>query len=300
MNLSVSGNLLILLAGATVLGALAFLLLAIRSLRQRRRAAMGLEPLVAQLPMDVPDGTKASRFGALLKPGDAEAVEELKSRVNQAGLYSRDAVDLYLSIRLSVLVGGLVLALLLASLPKEPGYSVLIFMAVMGLAIVGPGIWLGIRTKRRQMEILNTLPTTVDLLVTCLDAGLGLEQALERISEQSRFSDDLLASELRITLAEMRAGLDIPTAFRKFSARIGVEDVSTLSAVITQATALGTNIADILRDHAKTLRQHRLLELEERAGKANAKLTLPLTMCLLPSVMVLLLGPAVIMMMRTL
>ena len=297
--IDLSGNLLILIAGATVLGALAFLLLAIRSLRQRRQAAMGIEP-VAQVPMDVPDGTKASRFGALLAPKDAEAIKELKSRVNQAGLYSRDAVDLYLTIRLSMLVGGFVLALLLSTLPTEPGLSVLIFMTVMGLAVVGPGIWLGMRTKARQMEILNTLPTTVDLLVTCLDAGLGLEQALERISEQSRFSDDLLASELRITLAEMRAGLDIPTAFRKFSARIGVEDVSTLSAVITQATALGTNIADILRDHAKTLRQHRLLELEERAGKANAKLTLPLTMCLLPSVMVLLLGPAVIMMMRTL
>ena len=298
MNLS--GNLLILLSGATVLGALAFLLLAIRSYRQRRQADMGDQPLVPQSPMDVPDGTKASRFGSLLKPKDAEAIEELKSRVNQAGLYSRDAVDLYLTIRLSMLVGGLVMALLLASLATEPGVSVIIFLVIMGVAIIGPGIWLGIRTRKRQMEILNTLPTTLDLLVTCLDAGLGLEQALERVSEQSRFSDDLLASELRITLAEMRAGLDIPTAFRKFSARIGVEDVSTLTAVITQATALGTNIADILRDHAKTLRQHRLLALEERAGKANAKLTLPLTMCLLPSVMVLLLGPAVIMMLRTL
>ena len=298
MNLS--GNLLILLSSATVLGTLTFLFLAIRSHRRNRQAAMGAQPIVPQAPMDMPDGTKASRFGALLKPKDAEAIDALKSRVNQAGLYSRDAVDLYLTIRLSMLGGGFVLALLLATLPKEPGLSVLVFMTVMGLAVIGPGVWLGIRTRKRQMEILNTLPTTLDLLVTCLDAGLGLEQALERISEQSRFSDDLLASELRITLAEMRAGLDIPTAFRKFSARIGVEDVSTLTAVITQATALGTNIADILRDHAKTLRQHRLMELEERAGKANAKLTLPLTMCLLPSVMVLLLGPAVIMMMRTL
>ena len=297
--IDLSGNLLILIAGATVLGALAFLLLAIRSLRQRRQAAMGIEP-VAQVPMDVPDGTKASRFGALLAPKDAEAIKELKSRVNQAGLYSRDAVDLYLTIRLSMLVGGFVLALLLSTLPTEPGLSVLIFMTVMGLAVVGPGIWLGMRTKARQMEILNTLPTTVDLLVTCLDAGLGLEQALERVSEQSRLSDDLLSTELRMTLAEMRAGLDVATAFKKLSARIGVEDVNTLAAVITQATALGTNIADILRDHAKTLRQHRLMALEERAGKANAKLTLPLTLFLLPSVMVLLLGPAVIMMMRTL
>ncbi len=295
-----SSTMMIPLAGGAVLGTLAFLLLAIRSHKANKRADMSMLPMEPQIPMDVPDGTKASRFGSVLKPKDAEAIEELKSRVNQAGLYSRDAVDLYLTIRLSMMVGGLVLSLLLASMATEPGVSVIIFMVVMGAAIIGPGIWLGIRTKKRQMEILNTLPTTLDLIVTCLDAGLGLEQALERVSEQSRFADDLLASELRITLAEMRAGLDVPTAFKKFSARIGVEDVNTLTAVITQATALGTNIADILRDHAKTLRQHRLMALEERAGKANAKLTLPLTICLLPSVMILLLGPAVIMMMRTL
>ena len=295
-----SSTMMIPLAGGAVLGTLAFLLLAIRSHKANKRAEMSMLPMEPQIPMDVPDGTKASRFGSVLKPKDAEAIEELKSRVNQAGLYSRDAVDLYLTIRLSMMVGGLVLSLLLASMATEPGVSVIIFMVVMGAAIIGPGIWLGIRTKKRQMEILNTLPTTLDLIVTCLDAGLGLEQALERVSEQSRFADDLLASELRITLAEMRAGLDVPTAFKKFSARIGVEDVNTLTAVITQATALGTNIADILRDHAKTLRQHRLMALEERAGKANAKLTLPLTICLLPSVMILLLGPAVIMMMRTL
>ena len=293
-------TLMIPLAGGAVLGTLAFLLLAIRSHRAKKQAEMSTQPVMPQMPMDVPDGTKASRFGSVLKPKDAEAIDELKSRVNQAGLYSRDAVDLYLTIRLSMMVGGLVLALLLASMATEPGVSVIIFMVVMGTAIIGPGVWLGMRTKKRQLEILRTLPSTLDLLVTCLDAGLGLEQALERVSEQSRLSDDLLSTELRMTLAEMRAGLDVATAFKKLSARIGVEDVNTLAAVITQATALGTNIADILRDHAKTLRQHRLMALEERAGKANAKLTLPLTLFLLPSVMVLLLGPAVIMMMRTL
>ena len=299
--MDLSGNLLVLITGVTVLGALGFLFLAIRSHGVRRQAMMGpVVPLAPDPADDIPHSGKASRFGSLLRPKDEAAVEELKSRVNQAGLYSRDAVDLYLTIRLSMLVGGLVLSLLLASMASAPELSVLIFLLIMGLAVVGPGIWLGIRTKRRQIEILNTLPTTLDLIVTCLDAGLGLEQALERVSEQSRFADDLLATELRITLAEMRAGLDLATSFRKLSARIGVEDVSTLTAVITQASALGTNIADILRDHAKTLRQHRLLALEERAGKANAKLTLPLTMCLLPSVMILLLGPAVIMMLRTL
>ena len=296
-----SPTIIVVLGGGCALGALAFLLLAIRSYKSRRAMLDSLAPLAQpEQVADVPGGTRASKLGSVLRPKEEAAIDELRSRVNQAGLYSRDAVDLYLTIRLSVLVGGLVVTLLLISLVQEPAPSVLIFLGMMGGSVLGPSIWLGMRTKKRQMEILNTLPTTLDLIVTCLDAGLGLEQALERVSEQSRFADDLLASEFRITLAEIRAGLDIPTAFRKFSARIGVEDVATLTAVITQAVNLGTNIGDILRDHARTLRQHRMLALEEQAGKANAKLTLPLTMCLLPSVMVLLLGPAVIMMMRSL
>jgi len=244
------------------------------------------------------DAPTRGRLGAVLRPKDKKEIEELKDRVTQAGLYNRDAVDLYLSVRLMLMMGGLVLSLLVAASAEEPPMAVLFFCFVMGLAFVGPGIWLSSRTKERQTEIMRSLPSTVDLLVTCLEAGLGLEQAMERVSAADRTGDDLLAKELRLTLAEMKAGLETGVAWRKLAARIGLEDINTLCAVVTQASALGTNIAGMLRDHAKVMRQHRLLQLEEQAGKANAKLTLPLTMCLLPAVLILLLGPAVIMIME--
>jgi len=304
MNLGqLMGQPMMALAGvATGLLALIFMVLAARSHRRKLRAS-------SPRPIAVPtknDGlgeegeNRFARVGSLLRPKNDKDIKELKSRISQAGLYSRDAMDLFLTIRLSTLFGGLVLSLMLISSVNEPPLAVLAFCFIMGLAFLAPGIWLGGRTKRRQMEVLRSLPSTVDLLVTCLEAGLGLEQALARVSEQGRFDDDLLSRELRITLAEIRAGLDVGTAFKKFSSRLGVEDVNTLAAVITQATALGTNIGSLLRDHARTMRQHRMLQMEERAGKANAKLTLPLTLCLLPSVLILLLGPAVIMMMNSL
>jgi tight adherence protein C len=287
-------NLLPLL-GTSVLSLL-FLLLAIRSHRRRQRVlAMEQEP--EQRPEDT-GGVR--RIGALLKPKDAAEIEALKSRVVRAGLTSRDAVELYLTIRWSVVVLGLVVTALIASTTSELEVAVIAFVAITAGTILGPGAWLDGRTRRRQRAISRSLPSTLDLLVTCLEAGLGLEQAIDRVSAESRAGDDVLAAELRTTLAELRAGLPLTIVFRRFAARIGLEDINTLAAVITQAATLGTNITDVLRGHASTMRHHRMLELEEKAGKANAKLTLPLTICLLPAVLVILLGPAAIMMLRSL
>jgi len=292
------------LGGISALMALVLLVLAIRTHRRGLVDAPVEEDDIDDedrgLSMDDDaTGKLSSRFGAVLRPKDKKEIEELKNRVTQAGLYSRDAMDLYLTVRLSMLMGGMVLSMLVASSVEEPPVAVLFFCMVMGVAFVGPGIWLGSRAKERQNAILRSLPSTVELMVTCLDAGLGLEQAMERVSSKSRTGEDLLARELRMVLAEMKAGLETQVAWKKMAARIGLEDVNTLTAVVIQSAALGTNIAGMLRDHAKTMRQHRLLQLEEQAGKANAKLTLPLTTCLLPAVLILLLGPAVIMIMQS-
>ena len=288
------------IGGGSALMALILLVLAVRAHR-RNLVAVPVEedagPEETQ-GLTEEDAPTRGRLGAVLRPRDKKEIEALKDRVIQAGLYNRDAVDLYLSVRLRLMMGGLVLSLLMAASAEDPSVAVLFFCFIMGLAFVGPSIWLSARTKERQTEIMRSLPSTVDLLVTCLEAGLGLEQAMERVSASDRTGEDLLARELRITMAEMKAGLETKVAWRKMAARIGMEDINTLCAVVTQASALGTNIAGMLRDHAKVMRQHRLLQLEEQAGKANAKLTLPLTMCLLPAVLILLLGPAVIMIMQ--
>ena len=287
---------LVPLIGTSLLSFL-FLLLAIRSHRRRARE-LALEEAPEARPEDGGGGVR--RIGALLRPKDAAEIEALKSRVVRAGLSSRDAVELYLTVRWSVVVLGLVVTALIASTTTELEVAVIAFVSITAGTILGPGAWLDGRTRRRQRAISRSLPSTLDLLVTCLEAGLGLEQAIDRVSAESRAGDDVLAAELRTTLAELRAGLPLTIVFRRFAARIGLEDINTLAAVITQAATLGTNITDVLRGHASTMRHHRMLELEEKAGKANAKLTLPLTICLLPAVLVILLGPAAIMMLRSL
>lgn len=240
------------------------------------------------------EGGGLRALGAILRPGDEEELDLLKSRTTRAGLYGQDAVDLFLTARLIVLAAGFGLILLAINWADSPLVAIFLAMAIGGLAVILPGIWLDRRTERRQAAVARELPEALDLLVVCLDAGMGLEAALERVA----FADgvdteaDLLRQELRQVLGDVRVGVPLEVAFRRFAARIGSEEATTLAAVISKATALGAQIGELLRAHSKKLRQHQLLRLEEIAGKASAKLSLPLTICLLPAGMLLLLGPA--------
>jgi tight adherence protein C len=286
-----------------IVAAVVAVLLFVFALRSARRRAAANEAAEAEGEPESGLGEKSGGLlgiGAMLRPKDQQEIEALKSRVIRAGLTSREAVDLYLTIRWSLVLGGLLAGVGLATMAEDAASGILLFVLVMGVCLLAPSMWLRARTQRRQMEIARALPGTLDLLVTCLDAGLGLEQALDRVSAESRTGDDVLAAELRLTLAELSAGLQAAVVFRRLAARVGLEDVNTLAAVISQAVTLGTNIVDVLRGHASAIRHHRMLDLEERAGKANAKLSLPLTICLLPSILVLLLGPAAIMVLQSL
>lgn len=275
--------------------ALVFMGLGLRSLARRRTAidSSGKDP---EPQREVQRG-HLGRLGAMLRPKDDRALEQLSKRLVRAGLYSRDQLDLYLSARLCVILGGLLLFIFGVQLVEGLVLSVLLFLGIACASILGPSVWLDLRSSKRQQEISQSLPPTIDLLVTCLDAGLNLEQALTRVAVDH--GDDLLAGELRIALEEIRAGLSTTAAFRRMAERLGHEELQNLSTLIAQATSLGGNIGDALRAHGDTMRKQRIVFLEERAGKANAKLTLPLTLCLLPAVMALLLGPAALMIART-
>ncbi len=299
-----SREMLALVGGGSIIGALAFLYLGVSAMRRRSRAKPPRETETGDelADGDIEDEEKASAFGkigSVLRPSSEQAMGKLRNRLVQAGLYGRDSVDLYLSVRLTVIIGGLLVFVVWSQTVESLPGVVVLLMAVASVSILAPSIWLDMRTTKRKVEISRTLPGTLDLLVTCLDAGLNLEQALTRVASETRFGDDLLSQELRITLEEIRAGLSTAVAFQRLAARLGHDEVKNLSALVAQASNLGANLGDTLRSHSQTMRKHRIVFLEEQAGKANAKLTLPLTMCLLPSVMILLLGPAVLMIMQS-
>jgi tight adherence protein C len=233
-------------------------------------------------------------MGAVLRPNSEEALEELKGRATRAGLYGPEAVDRFLAARLVLLGVGLGLVAIIVATSSDPLSALLLSLAIVLVMVLGPGFWLDLRARQRQAAIADQLPEMLGLLVVCLDAGLGLRPALERVvlSHQEADLDNLLQRELRQVLADLNVGMPMERAFRRFALRIGSQEANRLAMVMSKAATFGGEVAALLRGHVKMMRQQQIAELEETAGKASAKLALPLSLFLLPAGMLLLLAPA--------
>jgi tight adherence protein C len=157
-----------------------------------------------------------------------------------------------------------------------------------------PNVWLRRRVKQRQMAIGKSLPDTLDLLVTCVEAGLGLDAALGRITSEIGLSAPELSSELRQTTMEIEAGVVRAEAFRRLAERTGLEELRSLSAMVIQTELFGTGIARALRVHSSSMRTRRTHRAEEEGATVAVKMMLPLILCILPSLFAVILGPAVV------
>jgi tight adherence protein C len=167
-----------------------------------------------------------------------------------------------------------------------------VLAAVLGYLL--PGFWLSQRTAKRQKQITNGLPDALDLMVVCVEAGSGIDQAIMKTSDELVISYPALAEEMRLIGTEMRAGKPRLEAFKNFAARTKVDEVRALVAMLVQTDRFGTSIAQALRTHAETSRVKRRQRAEERAAKIGVKLVFPLVFCLFPALYVAILGPAVV------
>lgn len=154
--------------------------------------------------------------------------------------------------------------------------------------------------QRRQREIFETIPDALDLLTVCVEAGLSLERALIKVADEIHIKSLVLAQELQLVLIEMRAGFTKEKALRNFALRSGVEDVDTLVAMLIQSERFGTSMGASLRVHSDSLRTKRRMAAEETAAKIALKMMFPLIFCIFPTVLMALIGPAIIQIMHTL
>lgn len=238
----------------------------------------GLSPL-AKLAAPVGDGELHAMRGALA----------------QAGFRQPQAVQIFLASRVLAAVACMagVLwanALRLQPLPMLPAW-------VLGFAAAGlylPNLWLDARVKSRRQAINRGLPDALDLMVTCVEAGLGLDSAIQRVAAEVVLAHRLLAEELGLTFLEVKAGVPRTDAFRRLANRTGVQDLKTLAATLTQTDLFGTSVATALRVQAEGMRVRRMQKAEERAAVLSVKMTIPLVVCFLPALLVVLTGPAVV------
>jgi tight adherence protein C len=163
-----------------------------------------------------------------------------------------------------------------------------------GAGYVLPSFWVGRKTTKRQKQIRNGLPDALDLLIVCIEAGSGIDQAIIKASDELDISYPALAEEMRLISTEIRAGKPRLEAFKNFASRTKVDEVRSLVAMLIQTDRFGTSIAQALRTHAEVSRTKRRQDAEERAAKISVKLVFPLVLCLFPSLYVAILGPAVV------
>jgi len=234
----------------------------------------------------------AGSFEKLSKyaPTPAGEMGKLRARLVAAGYRRTEALAVFIGMRL----GLAVLAFALVALPIFGRANVMLSFGAAALGYLLPGMVLGRMAQRRQHRIRLSLPDALDLLVVSVEAGLGLDQAIQRVGEELAFAHQDLSDELRLVNLELRAGTARSDALHNLATRTGVDDLSSLVAMLVQTDKFGTSVAQSLRVHSDTLRTKRRQRAEEAAAKTGVKMVFPLVFCIFPAIWVVTIGPAAI------
>jgi tight adherence protein C len=167
-------------------------------------------------------------------------------------------------------------------------------LGACGVGYIMPGFMLAKMAKRRQHRIRLGLPDALDLLVVSVEAGLGLDQAIQRVADELAFAHPDLAEEMKLINLELRAGKARSEALKNFGERTQVDDVVSLVTMLVQTDKFGTSVAQSLRVHSETSRTKRRQRAEEAAAKTGVKMVFPLVFCIFPAIWVVTIGPAAI------
>jgi tight adherence protein C len=234
-----------------------------------------------------------ANIGGFLPTG--ETTESLRSGLERAGIRAPRAEVVFLGTKVA-LAAGLGIGWLSVNylLARPIGSSVVQGGIATLVGFYLPTIWLYLKGENRKSQIQTALPDALDLLVVCMEAGLGLNAGLERVGQEVNIASPALSDELLLSNQEIRTGLSRSDALRRFARRTGVEDVYALTAMLIQADKLGTSIAQSLRAHAESMRTKRRQRAEQSARKAGIKLAFPLVFMIFPALLIVILGPAVI------
>jgi tight adherence protein C len=239
------------------------------------------------------------KVGAYLVPKSEGERTKLQARLMHAGLYSREAMVLFLGVKVVLMVGPAVLGGLAGLVGLVPFQYGVVFGGLLGaFGMLGPSFWLDGRKAKRQTTLRRALPDALDVLVICLEGGASLTASLRRVATELRAAHPLLGSELNIVQREVQLGRSVGDAIRQFAIRADLEELKSLGAVILQSEKFGASLVKALRVHAETLRTRRVLAAEEMAQKAVVKMLFPMVFFIMPALFIAVLGPTGILVME--
>jgi tight adherence protein C len=227
--------------------------------------------------------------------------EALRHRLASAGFTASHAPRVYTLVRLVMVIGLPILVFALFWITgSSPSiiklYIFLIIAAALGLYL--PSLFVRAKADRRQQDIINGFPDALDLMLVCVEAGLGLEAAFSRVGMEMTSSHPRLAEQFGAVVLELRAGRSHEDALRRMADRAGADEIRAFSTLLIQSTKLGSSIAQTLRTYASEMREKRRMRAEEKAHRLPVLISIPLVACMLPTMIGVLMLPAVIRVVR--
>ncbi len=244
-----------------------------------------------------------SGFGEVFRPKQGADVSRTRKKLMMAGyqgdnshvvLFGSKAFAALFLLTLSVIIGLTVLK----ALPVQHFLMLMIFSTAVGFFL--PDLYLQRKTHARKRKIFEGFPDALDLMVVCVEAGMGLDAAIKRVGDEIVLKNKVLSDEFRILSLELRAGKARADALRNLASRTDLEDISSLVTLLIQTDRFGTRIAQALRVHSDAMRTKRYQRAEEMAAKLPVKMVFPLIFFIFPSLFVAIIGPGIIKIYRNL
>jgi tight adherence protein C len=238
-----------------------------------------------------------SRFGEAIKPKGDTDISKTRKRLVRAGYYGENGPVVLFGSK--TVMAALLLSIFLiikfttlTALPAQKFLALMLASAIAGFYL--PDYYLYRRTRERKKKIFEGFPDALDLMVVCVEAGMGLDAAIKRVGDEMALKNKVLSDEFRTLSLELRAGKPRVDALRSLSMRTDLEDVSSLVTLLSQTDRFGTRVAQALRVHSDSMRTKRYQRAEEVAAKLPVKILFPLVLFILPGLLITLMGPAVI------
>ena len=242
---------------------------------------------------------KLDRYATFLEPQDAKQLSQIRLKLMQAGYRHRDAVRYYHFAQFALAVGLLILGVIYYVLFKSgtetsTQETLLYILGPAGIGYMMPKYWITKRQQKRQEEIQDGFPDSLDMMLVCIEAGQSMDQSIIRVSSEMRASYPALAEEFEIVALQIKAGRDKPSVLGEMAERCGVQDISSFVTVLVQSQTFGTSIGEALRVYAGEMRDKRVMRAEEKANKLPTKMTLATMMLTVPPLLIILVGPSVL------
>jgi tight adherence protein C len=242
-------------------------------------------------------------LGEATKSKNVDEMSHLRRTLVKAGYRSVEAPLIFFGARLllAIVLPAAFAVLRTSALPMLPHtQTMVLFILTAVVGFYGPNLWVKMKTQRRQQKILAGFPDALDLMTVCVEAGLGLDAAMNQVADETSMSNRILSEELKLVNLELRAGQSRQNALRNLSLRTNLEDVNNFTTLLIQTDNFGTSIGQTLRVHSDAMRTKRHNRAEEAAAKLPVKLLFPLLFFIFPSMFVVIMGPAAIQIIRVL